>query len=62
MKNKSKIEIDGIIKDVNNNEITIEVDGENKVYINDFFNLKVGDNVKFQTRFINVLEKVVIYN
>jgi hypothetical protein len=62
MKNKSKIEIDGIIKDVNNNEITIEVDGVKKVYINDFFNLKVGDNVKFQTMFINVLEKVVIYN
>jgi hypothetical protein len=59
---KSKIEIDGIIKDVNNNEITIEVDGVKEVYINDFFNLKVGDNVKFQTRFINVLEKVVIYN
>jgi len=62
MKNKSKIEIDGIIKDVNNNEITIEVDGIKKVYINEFFNLKVGDNVKFQTRFINVLEKVVIYD
>jgi hypothetical protein len=62
MKNKSKIEIGGIIKDVNNNEITIEVDGVKKVYINDFFNLKVGDNVKFQTMFINVLEKVVIYN
>jgi hypothetical protein len=62
MKNKSKIEIDGIIKDVNNNEITIEVDGVKEVYINEFFNLKVGDNVKFQTKFINVLEKVVIYN
>ena len=59
---KSKIEIDGIIKDVNNNEITIEVDGVKEVYINEFFNLKVGDNVKFQTKFINVLEKVVIYN
>ena len=59
---KNKIEIDGIIKDINNNEITIEVYGENKVYINNFFNLKVGDNVKFQTIFINVLEKVVIYN
>ena len=59
---KNKIEIDGIIKDINNNEITIEVYGENKVYINDFFNLKVGDNVKFQTIFINVLEKFVIYN
>jgi hypothetical protein len=62
MKNKSKIEIDGIIKDVNNNEITIEVDGVKEVYINEFFNLKVGDNVKFQTKFINVLEKVVIYD
>ena len=59
---KSKIEIGGIIKDVNNNEITIEVDGVKEVYINEFFNLKVGDNVKFQTKFINVLEKVVIYD
>lgn len=59
---KNKIDIAGVIKEINNNEITIEVYGENKVYINDFFNLKVGDNVKFQTRFINVLEKVVIYN
>lgn len=59
---KNQIDIAGVIKEINNNEITIEVDGKNKVYINDFFNLKVGDNVKFQTRFINVLEKVVIYN
>lgn len=59
---KNQIDIAGVIKEINNNEITIEVDGENKVYINDFFNLKVGDNVKFQTIFINVLEKVVIYN
>jgi hypothetical protein len=59
---KNQIDIAGVIKEINNNEITIEVDGENKVYINNFFNLKVGDNVKFQTIFINVLEKVVIYN
>ncbi len=59
---KNQIDIAGVIKEINNNEITIEVDGKNKVYVNDFFNLKVGDNVIFQTRFINVLEKVVIYN
>lgn len=60
MENRNNIS--GTIREINNNEIIIEVEGENKIYLNNFFNLKVDDKVKFSIEFPNVLEKVVIYD
>lgn len=59
MKNK---EMEGTITKIEGDKVTIENDGVSKVYINNIFNLKVGDFVKYQTRFTKELDRVVIWD
>jgi hypothetical protein len=59
MKNKV---LKGVVVSNSGNMITILVDGENKVFINDIFNLKAGELVKFEVVNINHLKSAVIYD
>jgi len=59
MKNKV---LEGVVVSNSGNMITILVDGENKVFINDIFNLKTGELVKFEVVNINHLKSAVIYD
>ena len=59
MKNKV---LEGVVVSNSGNMITILVDGENKVFINDIFNLKTGELVQFEVVNINHLKSAVIYD
>jgi uncharacterized protein YwlG (UPF0340 family) len=55
-----KNEFTGKVVGTNGNRVTIESNSEIAEYINTLmFNLKVGDNIKFEVSSINHLDKVI---
>lgn len=57
-----KNEIEGVVVDIKDNKVIIDVDGELKTYVNKIFKLNIGERVKFELRYLNELDRVVIYD
>ena len=55
-------EIEGVVVDIKDNKVIINVDGELKTYVNKIFKLNIGERVKFELRYLNELDRVVIYD
>jgi hypothetical protein len=55
-------EIEGVVVDIKDDKVIINVDGELKTYVNKIFKLNIGERVKFELRYLNELDRVVIYD
>lgn len=51
----------GKVVEIKNNKVVIDIDGENRTFHNDLFNLKVGEKVEFELEFLNKISKAVIF-
>lgn len=51
----------GKVIEIKNNKVVIDIDGENRTFHNDLFNLKVGEKVEFELEFLNKINKAVIF-